>query len=130
MCQWSFLPPDRERFNKILAKPRVITEHTIGMLKGRFQFLKSMPMKITEQKKSVKKILRIIDCCVILHNFLLKVGDDELPDDWVESDDDSDSDGSDVGREIGEYDLSVDDMEEDDSRRQICMSYLKDMNMI
>jgi hypothetical protein len=50
------LPPDCKRFNKILAKPRVITEHTIGMLKGRFQFLKSMPMKITEQKKSVKNL--------------------------------------------------------------------------
>jgi hypothetical protein len=54
------------------------------MLKGRFQFLKSMSMKITDQKKSMKKILRIIDCCVIIHNCLLKVGDDEVPDDWVE----------------------------------------------
>jgi hypothetical protein len=127
------LPPDRERFNKILAKPRVISEHTIGMLKGRFQFLKSMPMKITEQKKSVKKILRIIDCCVIIHNFLLKVGDDELPNDWVEeeeSDDESDDDASDVGHEVGEYFLSVDENDEDDSRRQVCMEYLKDMNMI
>jgi hypothetical protein len=49
------LPPDRERFNKVLAKPRVISEHTIGMLKGRFQFLKSMPMKITDQKKKRRK---------------------------------------------------------------------------
>jgi hypothetical protein len=87
-----------------------------------------------KQKKSVKKILRIIDCCVIIHTFLLKVGDDEVPYDWVEeedSDDDSDSDISNIGHEIREYSLAVDkDNEEDDSRRQVCMTYLKDMNMI
>jgi hypothetical protein len=63
----------------------------------------------------------------------LKVGDDEVPDDWVEeeeSDDDSESDVSDVGHEVGEYFLSVDDNDEDDSRRQVCLQYLKDMNMI
>jgi hypothetical protein len=79
--------------------------------------------------------LRIIDCCVIIHNFLLKVGDDEVPNDWVEeedSDDDLDSNISDIGHEIGEYFLAVDDdNEEDDSRRrQVCMAYLKDMNVI
>jgi hypothetical protein len=106
------------------------------MLKaGRFQFLKSMPMKIMEQKEIIKKILRIIDCCVvIIHNLLLKVGDDEVPNDWVEeedSDDDLDSDISGIGHEIREYCLAVDkDNDEDNSRRQVCMAYLKDMNMI
>jgi hypothetical protein len=125
------LPADKEKFNKILAKPRVITEHTIGMLKGRFQFLKSMPMKITDKKKSVKKILRIIDCCVILHNFLLQLGDDDIPKDWMEeSEDESDDDQSGVGHTVGEYFLTMDDDNEDDRRRQICMDYFKDMNLI
>lgn len=48
-----------------------------------------------------------------------------------DSDDDSDSDISDIGHEIGEYCLAVDkDNDEDNSRRQVCMAYLKDMNMI
>jgi len=124
------LPPIQEKFNTCLAKPRVISEHTIGMLKGRFQILKSIPMKVTNSKKSIKRILRVIDCCVILHNLLIERGDDDVPEDWMDIEDDDDI--SDVGDEIGEYDmhLPVGDEEEDDERRRRCMQYFCDMNVI
>jgi DDE superfamily endonuclease len=40
-----------EIFNAALAKPLISAEHTIGMLKGRFPWLRSIRMKITEKKK-------------------------------------------------------------------------------
>ena len=64
------MSPDNEVFNNKLAKPRVSSEHTIGILKGRFPFLCSIRMRLTG-KKSFKKILRYITVCVLLHNFLV-----------------------------------------------------------
>lgn len=115
----------QEDFNTLLGRARVLAEHTIGVLKGRFQILKSIPMVITDKKKSVKRILRIIDCCVILHNLLIDTGD-EIPDDWIdnESDDESDN-GSDVGCEVEEY-----DMVHDDDRRQRCIDYFINMGLL
>lgn len=116
------LPVIQEEFNTLLGRPRVLAEHTIGMLKGRFQILKSIPMVITNRKKSVKRILRIIDCCVILHNLLIDTGD-EIPDDWMEEEE-SDCD-SDVGHEVGEYDIV-----NDDDRRQRCIDYFVNMGLL
>ena len=115
----------QEDFNTLLGRARVLAEHTIGMLKGRFQILKSIPMVITNKKKSVKRILRVIDCCVILHNLLIETGD-EIPDDWIEDDSDSGSDcGSDVGYEVGEY-----NMINDDDRRERCIEYFINMGLL
>jgi DDE superfamily endonuclease len=36
------LPSNYSAFNTLLAKPRVKSEHCIGMLKGRFPFLKGI----------------------------------------------------------------------------------------
>jgi hypothetical protein len=71
------MPPDNEAFNTQLAKPRVSSEHTIGMLKGRFPFLRSIRMRLTG-KKSFKKILRVVTVCIILHNFLVGNREDDL----------------------------------------------------
>jgi hypothetical protein len=125
------LTEEEERFNTHLGKARVISEHTIGMLKGgRFQILKSLPMKITNEKKSVKRILRIIDCCIILHNFLVDSGDDTVPEEWY--DNEADDDNSDVGYLVGEYDMAVqmNDDDENDERRRRCIDYFRDMNML
>jgi DDE superfamily endonuclease len=71
-----------EIFNAALAKPRISAEHTIGMLKGRFPWLRSIRMKITEKKKSLKIILKYIDACVILHNLLI-IQKDPVSPDWL-----------------------------------------------
>jgi hypothetical protein len=123
-----------EQFNTLLAKPRIISEHTIGMLKGRFQILKSIPMKITNARKSVKRILRVIDCCIILHNLLIDNGDDQIPLDWLdkendEEDSDEDDNISNVGDAIGEYDFGL-PVQEDDERGHRCISYFRDMGML
>ena len=70
---------EREEFNTQLAHLRIVLEHTIGILKGRFFFLKSIPMKITNNPKSLTAILRYIDCAIILHNLLIS-NSSEVPD--------------------------------------------------
>lgn len=66
----------RQRFNSILTKGRAISEHTNGILKGRFAWLRSICQIITNDPKSMKNILLMVHCSVLLHNFLIEEGDD------------------------------------------------------
>ena len=77
---------ERSRFNDLLKSPRVSSEHTIGMWKGRFPWLRSIQMKIKDDDKSLEKILRIIAVTVMLHNFLIEEND-EFEDSWYDFDD-------------------------------------------
>ncbi|CAJ1946140.1 unnamed protein product [Cylindrotheca closterium] len=63
---------DKEQFNMALGSPRVLSEHTIGMLKGRFPWLQSMRNKITDDPNSRRKVVSIIGACIILHDFLIE----------------------------------------------------------
>ena len=62
----------KRRFNKLLSSPRVISEHVNGILKGRFPWLTFIPNELTDDPISMRRILEIIDVCVILHNFLIE----------------------------------------------------------
>ena len=76
-CQPGFLQdPDKKRFNTALASPRVISEHVMGMWKGRFPWLRKIRMIITNDSKSLKKILKYIDASIVLHNMLIELGED------------------------------------------------------
>ena len=75
----------KEIFNKKLAKTRIISEHTIGMLKARWPFLRSIRFVLTEDKRSLENILKYITCCIILHNLLIDFKDE---DDLEDFDDD------------------------------------------
>ena len=57
-----------------LSNPRVESEHEIGIWKGGFRWLHSIPMimKQSTQKEDLSHMLEVIDTCVILHNFLIK----------------------------------------------------------
>ena len=66
------LTEGKERFNSILGRLRVISEHINGILKARFPILTSLPTRITEDKQSVQRVLEIIEVCIILHNFLIE----------------------------------------------------------
>ena len=103
-------------------------EQTIGILKGRFCFLRGIPMKITDDKNSMKRILRYIDCCMILHNLLLDV-DDEIPDEWI---DDVDDCSSQIGESIGEVDYSFPLLNDEinDERRQRCLQIFRDYRIV
>ena len=122
------LTPQQEAFNTILGRARVSSEHTIGMLKARFPILRSIPLKITDKRNSVRRILRLIQTCVILHNLLIDCND-EIPELWF---DEFDDDASDIAQQIGEDHLSapfhVDDR--DDARRQRLFDHYNDMGVL
>ena len=84
----------QELFNEKMASLRIISEHTIGLLKGCFPWLRHIPMIIKDDKKSFRKILNYIDATIILHNLLLDFNSDEC-DEFVEDDDVSAVDASD-----------------------------------
>ena len=46
------LTTEQEKFNTLLGKPRVLAEHTIGMLKGRFPFLRRILKDIFTTRNS------------------------------------------------------------------------------
>ena len=58
------------QFNDFVKRPRVPFEDCIGILKNRFQFLKGIRMVLDEHPNSIRKILKHITTCIILHNFL------------------------------------------------------------
>jgi len=85
--------PKKEKFNKVIGKPRVISERMIGMLKGRFPAVMRKNRKlITEDVESLKEILEYMDCAFILHNILVSRKDCDIfdNDDWDEWHDECD----------------------------------------
>ena len=85
--------PNKELFNNALATPRVISEHVMGMWKGRCSWLRKIRMMITNNPKSLKRILKYIDATIVLHNILIDLGEEmEEDDEWNRNDDLSDID--------------------------------------
>ena len=76
-------------FNTQMSKARVISEHTIGLLKGRFPWLRSIRKKISKDVAHARSLLRYIDATIILHNMLVLHGDAELEDGWDDPEDDA-----------------------------------------
>ena len=112
------LNQEKEQFNKILASTRVVNEHCIGMLKGRFQCLKRLRVVIRD-KHHHKRAVYYIRTCVVLHNFLLN---DYYDEDWNEDEDVNDENNPasfDVMKDSGEE--SVDGKEK---RTRICNAVL------
>ena len=66
------------QFNTICATPRVMVEHCIGTLKGRFPFLRNIRIKITEEPESIRKIQRYIRVAVILHNLMVGFNEEQF----------------------------------------------------
>jgi len=77
---------EKMKFNKAMSSPRVITEHTMGIWKGRIPWLRSIRMRITNDPESLEIILRYIDATVVLHNMILEFGNehDNGGDDWID----------------------------------------------
>ena len=82
---------DEQTFNTAMATPRVISEHTMGLWKGRFPWMRKIRMNVTDDPKSLKRILMYIDASIILHNMLIELGDTSAGKDW-----DCDADVSDL----------------------------------
>jgi DDE superfamily endonuclease len=85
------IPIAHEKFNEQLARLRIVSEHCIGILKGRFPWLRSIRLKITKKKKSIKRILHLFEATVVVHNLLIDIGEEEKKE-WIDHDDFSDLD--------------------------------------
>jgi DDE superfamily endonuclease len=84
------IPEAHEKFYKKLASLRIISEHCIGILKGRFPWLRSIRLKVKE-KKSLRKILHLFEATVVVHNILIEIGEKEKAE-WIDYDEFSDLD--------------------------------------
>ena len=93
-----------KNFNNKLARLRIISEHCIGMLKGRFPWLRSIRLQLTEEKRSIKNILKLVDATVILHNLLIEIREEERKD-WIDEDDFSDVDDADRAPDLDGDDI-------------------------
>jgi len=74
-------PPNQRKFNRQLAGQRVAVEHTIGILKGRFQSLQGLRVNVNKALGH-RKVCNWIEACAVLHNILMKF------DPWNQADDD------------------------------------------
>eukprot|EP00804_Cyclotella_cryptica_P023292 CCRYP_000454-RA/>CCRYP_000454-RA protein AED:0.19 eAED:0.17 QI:0/0/0/0.66/0/0/3/0/143 len=83
-CQAGFVQDrDEQMFNTCMSSPRVITEHTMGLWKGRFPWLRNIRMPITDETESLEQILKYIDATVVLHNMLIDFGgENEVDGPW------------------------------------------------
>ena len=72
--QGSSIPHEQEMFNTALSKSQVESEHAIGMWKGRFPWLHSIPMimKQLTQKQDWLTFWKLSNACGILQNFLIE----------------------------------------------------------
>jgi hypothetical protein len=118
----------QQRFNDKLASLRVISEHCIGMLKGRFPWLRSIRLRIVPDDNSIKKILRLIKATIVLHNILIVFGDDNIDDEWIDYDDFSDLDDWErVPYEEGDVlNTRVPSWARKDERRQQLLQYFEE----
>lgn len=123
--QGATISRDHEVFNTALAKIRVMSEQTIGIWKGRFPWLKSIRMLITEDKRTLRTILQFMDAAVILHNFLIQRGDDMIPDSWIDNNDDDSSVGEALS-DTDELNRSLAMGAPDDTRRRQLTNYIND----
>eukprot|EP00644_Phytophthora_capsici_P000100 jgi/Phyca11/99824/e_gw1.4.719.1 len=89
---------DNEAFNTCVAHVRVVNEHTIGVLKGRWSSLRELRIQI-KVKEDLERVLRWMHACVVLHNWLISFGDE-----WGSSDEDEPSDDEEVEEQEGNDD--------------------------
>ncbi|KAE9305281.1 hypothetical protein PR003_g21538 [Phytophthora rubi] len=72
------MDPSHAYFNTQLAKVRIKSEHCIGLVKTRFQYLKGIRSKL-KRRRHLRKIIRYVTCACILHNLLIA---EPVPEQW------------------------------------------------
>lgn len=100
------LTRSQKSFNYHLSRIRIRSEHTIGLLKGRFQSLRELRIQISSRKRHLWAIIWI-RCCIILHNLIIIFEGNDNDSSWrrkltrlglgqsLTSEDDGDGDNSD-----------------------------------
>ena len=79
----SAIPHNHEQFNRKLAAMQIISEHCIGMLKGRFPWLCSISLIVDTTAKSLRIIFNLIEYSIVLHNMLTDLGD-QIDNKWID----------------------------------------------
>ena len=97
-----------------LSKSCIESEHVIGMQKGRFPWLHSIPMAMKQStpKEDLSHILEVIDTCVTLHNFLVEQNDG-VSNDWMN---DEAADIDDTLRDMDKLNQPIGEAEPNDQR--------------
>ena len=72
------LSPDKKRFNSVIARARITSDHTIGMLKSFFCLLHNIRLKITQYPQLFHRVMKYVRAAIILHNLLIGWDDDFL----------------------------------------------------
>jgi hypothetical protein len=89
-------------------------EHAIWLLKGRFQSLKELRVRINSERDHKWAVLWIL-CCIILHNLILIIEGDEVEADGFFSDGeegverdywDEDCEDGDTDSELPDYEIN------------------------
>jgi hypothetical protein len=78
------LPRNEHNFNTMLAQVRIVSEHCIGVLKGRFACLKHNDIQFKKGKKEVKDLINLITSSIILHNLMIRYDEPDIPEEWYD----------------------------------------------
>ena len=74
--------PSEAAFNYQLSIPHVKIEHAFGVLKARFPSLRSLPVRIgLDQQQGHNRVMMWISTCLVLHNWLHSIQEEE---DWLD----------------------------------------------
>ncbi|EEY65939.1 uncharacterized protein PITG_03470 [Phytophthora infestans T30-4] len=71
--------PSNSYFNNQLAKARIKSEHCIGLLKMRFQYLREVRVELGKKRKHMRRLIRYVKCACIIHNLLVA---QPVPEEW------------------------------------------------
>jgi DDE superfamily endonuclease len=112
----STISNNKASFNTYLSKPRVKSEHCIGILKGRFPFLRHIRLRLGS-KEDMDRIIDHVRGAVVLHNYLLTENEDDT---WIEIVYEADDD-------LEEEFASIAHSEADYSRREELFFYLSEL---
>ena len=77
--------PENEVFNNQVSIVRIRSEHAIGFLKGRFQSLKGLRIRIVDER-SHKFATYWVLACVAIHSFAMRCEEEERRMDGEDSD--------------------------------------------
>jgi hypothetical protein len=98
------------------------------MLKGRFPWLRSIRILITEERRSLKQILSLLKATVVLHNLLIDLKEQDKKE-WIDDDDFSDIDDDDRAPILSATDVLNQSIAADaakDERRTRLMYYFEE----
>lgn len=73
------LHPDNTYFNSELAEVRIRSEHCIGLLKMRFQYLREVRVVLGKKRRHMRRLIRYVTCACIIHNLLIA---EPIPSKW------------------------------------------------